>query len=101
MVKTSAIKGLEQIFEKNLNDEYLDKAIFKIISYEINKTKKELEELNKELDLYEKQFNMKSEEFFRKFDRGELGDNADFFEWSSLYKMSLRISERLSILMAG
>lgn len=94
------IKGLEQIFERNLSDEYLHKAISKIISYEIAKTTEELGELKKELKIYEQRFKMGSEEFFNKFRAGELGDSADFFEWSALYQMYLRASEKLSILRA-
>ncbi len=98
MIKTPNIKVLEQLFEKDLSDEYLQKAISKIISYEIAKTTEELEELRAELKVYEQRFEMTSEDFFRKFSAGELDDSADFFEWSALYQMYLRASERLSIL---
>jgi len=97
-MKTLNIKGLEEIFEKNLNDEYLQKAISKVISYEIVKTIEELEDLKAELKVYEAQFQMTSEDFFIKFSAGEVEDSADFFEWSALYKMYLRASERLKIL---
>ena len=99
-MKTLNIKGLEQIFEKNLSDEYLPKAISKIISYEIAKTTQELEELREELKAYEKRFKMSSEDFFNKFSAGELADSADFFEWSALCQMHLRSSERLNILQS-
>lgn len=98
MIKTPNIKGLEQLFEKNLTDEYLQKAISKIVSYEISKSTDELKELRAELDVYEKKFSMPSSEFFNKFNTGKLGDGVDYFEWSSLYKMYLRVFERLSIL---
>jgi len=99
-VKTKAlnIKGLEEIFEKDLNDEYLQKAITKVIAYEIAKTSEEVEDLKRELKVYESRFDMDSEEFFSRFQAGELEDNADFFEWSALYKMYLRAQERLKIL---
>jgi restriction endonuclease S subunit len=97
-MKTLNIKGLEQILEKNLSDEYLQKAISKIISYEITKTTQELEELKEELKAYEERFKMSSDGFFSKFSAGELGDSADFFEWSALYQMYLRAYERLSLL---
>ena len=97
-MKTVNIKGLEQIFEKNLGDDYLYKPISKIISYEISKTTRELDELKKELIVFEERFKMSSEDFFRKLHCGELNDSADFFEWSSLYQMYLRACERLTIL---
>ena len=98
MIKAPNIKGLEQLFEKNLSDEYLQKAISKVISYEIAKTIEESNELSAELKIYEQRLGMTSEDFFRKFNAGELGDSADFFEWSALYQMYLRASERLNIL---
>ena len=98
MIKAPNIKGLEQLFEKNLSDEYLQKAISKVISYEIAKTIEESNELSAELKIYEQRLGMPSEDFFRKFNAGELGDSADFFEWSALYQMYLRASERLNIL---
>lgn len=97
-METLNIKGLQQVFEKDLSDEYLNKAISKIISYEIAKTTEELEDLKAEIKGYEAQFQMTSEDFFIKFSAGELGDSADFFEWSALYQMYLRASERLKIL---
>jgi Rad3-related DNA helicase len=97
-MKTMNLKALEEIFEKNLSDEYLPKALTKLISYEIAKTTQELQELRSELKVYEERFNMSSEEFFQKFNNGELGDSADFFEWATLYKMYMRASERLNLL---
>jgi len=101
MIKAPNIKGLERLFEKNLSDEYLQKAISKVISYEIAKTTEELNELSAELKINEQKFGMTSEDFFRKFNAGELGDSADFFEWSALYQMYLRAFERLNILQAN
>lgn len=98
MINASNIKGLEKIFEKNLSDEYLQKAISKIISYEIAKTKEELGGLITELKVYEQRFGITSEDFYKKFTSGESGDSADFFEWSALYQMYLRAAERLRIL---
>ncbi len=92
------IKAIEQIFEKNLNDEYLEKAISKIISYEITKSQKEVDDLRKDLNKFERRFSMKSADFFEKYTAGKLEDSADFFEWSSLFQMYKRVSERLNIL---
>ncbi|HJW85212.1 MAG TPA: hypothetical protein VJ440_01085 [Candidatus Brocadiaceae bacterium] len=37
---------------------------------------------------------MKSSVFFKKFSEGELGDDMDFIEWSSLYQIHSRLSEK-------
>ena len=33
------------------------------------------------LDHFEDKYNLTSDDFFEKFNNGELGDNEDFFEW--------------------
>ncbi|MCL6446936.1 MAG: hypothetical protein K6U04_02115 [Armatimonadetes bacterium] len=93
-----SIKYLDEIIRKNLYDDYLIKSLKKIIAYETRKTRKELESLKGELRAYETKYNMTSEDFYNKFTNGLLGDEADYFEWSAIYKMYLRSLERLSIL---
>ncbi len=92
------IKYLDDIIRKNLYDDYLIKSLKKIIAYETRKTRKELESLKEELRAYEAKYNMTSEDFYNKFTNGLVGDDADYFEWSAIYKMYSRSLERLSIL---
>ena len=72
--------------------------------------KTRIEEINrKSYDIYEsmkyfeKKYGMKTEEFYRKFVRGELGDDMDFFEWkasSEIYN-ELRNEKRALIEAVG
>jgi len=100
-MQTLNIKGLEEIFKKNLYDDYLHTALSKIISYEIEKTVKEVKDLETELVSYESKFNMQSEEFYKKYSTGELDDSSDFFEWAALYQMYQRSVERLTLLKSN
>jgi len=43
---------------------------------------------------------MSSEDFFDRFEKGELGDKEDYFEWSAMYQMYERSVDRLNILEA-
>jgi hypothetical protein len=52
------------------------------------------------LSAYEKKHNMPSEEFYRRFRSGELGDEMDFVEWSVFYEMYQALLERLRLLGA-
>ena len=56
---------------------------------------RELAEIDVRLRLFERQYGMTSEEFYERFQEGELGDNADFFEWSACYDMARSVHERL------
>ena len=94
------INALEKIYQNGLEDSYLDRAINKIITYEINNAQKDIESLKKDLNELEKKFDMDSSAFFEKWESGLLGDDADFFEWSALYQMFLRAKRRLELLGA-
>lgn len=47
----------------------------------------DLLELAAELRGFEKKYGMASDEFYRRFKAGELGDDFDFFNWSSCFRM--------------
>ena len=44
---------------------------------------------------FEAEYQMPSEDFYRRFHKGGLGDGADFFEWSAFYDMYQLVRERL------
>lgn len=96
----SQLTALEKICQNGLEDSYLEKAINKVVTYEVSKTQKDIKVLNKELSELEKKFNMNSATFFKKWKSGALGDDADFFEWSALYQMFLKAKKRLELLAA-
>jgi hypothetical protein len=49
----------------------------------------DLLELAEELRAYEQKYGMTSEEFFGRFQRGELGDAMDFIDWAGAYNLFL------------
>lgn len=93
-----SIQKIEKIFEKGLQDDYLSQSIRKIIEYEKEKTSKDIGGIRKDIELFEGKYNMSSNEFFERFEKGELGDNEDYFEWSALFQIYRRSVERLTML---
>ena len=93
-----SIQNIEKIFEKGLQDDYLTRSIGKIIEYEKEKTSKDIQPLRNDIELFERKYNMSSVEFFEKFEKGELGDNEDYFEWSALFQMYRRSVDLLGTL---
>lgn len=92
------IQNIGKIFEKGLQNEYLSRSIGKIVEYEKEKTIKEVNMLKKELSRFESTYQMSSENFFNEFEKGDLGDEEDYFEWSAMYQMYERSLDRLNIL---
>ncbi len=54
-----------------------------------------LEEISAELTAFEQKYAMSSEDCYQRFNDGELGDDADFFEWTGLYETFLQHRKRL------
>ena len=81
------IQNIGKIFEKGLQDEYLSRAIGKIVEHTKEKTSSNVRLLSKDLSQFERKYNMSSENFFARFEKGELGDKGDYFEWSAIFQM--------------
>jgi hypothetical protein len=47
---------------------------------------------------FERQYDLASDEFYTRFERGELGDATDFVEWSATYEMIQNLEDRLAVL---
>ncbi len=60
--------------------------------------KADLRRVNEMLTQFERQYKMSSDEFWRRFQAGEMSDTADFIEWNVFCKMQQRIVSRLRIL---
>ena len=62
---------------------------------------KTVEILQAELQRFETQYHQASAEFYQRFQKGELGDAADYFEWSACYDMLQALSACLTTLNAA
>lgn len=45
---------------------------------------------------FEQKYRLSTEEFYRKFKSGELGDDEDFILWSGIYEMQQESNRRLA-----
>ena len=57
-----------------------------------------LNRYEEEMRSFERRFGMTSIEFEKKFETGDLGDNADWFRWSFLIEAHRKTREKLSLL---
>jgi hypothetical protein len=76
---------------------YLD-LLQSYFEYEKEKTIKEVNMLKNELSRFESTYQISSKVFFEKFEKGDIGDQEDYFEWSAMYQMYERSVGRFSIL---
>ncbi|MBI3764410.1 MAG: hypothetical protein HY260_21430 [Chloroflexi bacterium] len=82
-----------RLFERYLEltqgnaDRTLDAVLDKLLERKRSELARHHEEMRAELVAFEKQYAMASSVFFDKFERGELGDAIDFFDWSATWQM--------------
>ena len=58
----------------------------------------QLERLKQQVIAFENQYGWTTPEFYERFEKGELGDDADFFEWSATWEMSQQLQKGLALL---
>ena len=75
-----------------------DQALRKLIRLYLQKYEKQLAEVQKELEPFERQYGLSSEECYRRFAAGEMGDAADIVDWMGLYDNVLLYRERIATL---
>lgn len=75
--------------------EILENTLNKLIHYQLAKYRNNISHIKRELEKFEKNYNMSSEVFHQDFEAGKLGDEGDFFEWSSLYENVLLYEKRI------
>jgi uncharacterized protein YhaN len=92
------IQSLEQLYRNGYHSNTVDAAIDKLVGLEQTRVEQELTRLEERLHKLEAQYHLSSADFYRLFRAGEMGDEADFFEWSAFYQMWLSTHEQLDVL---
>lgn len=92
------LERLATICRSGGSSPFLDQALAKVVAHEHEDTRRQAEDLRSSLAELERTHGIESGVFFERYERGEMGDSAEYFEWASVYKMYLRVTERLSLL---
>lgn len=92
------VERLRELYTAGLHDAFLDSALRKIIDRQITHDEANLKRINKVLTQFESQYGMSSDDFWQRFQAGQMDDTAEFMEWNVFCKMRQRITTRLRIL---
>ena len=89
-MESSLLNAIEEELKygTNAQKEYITLILKKIGGVELSQLKKEIEEIVKRLNEFEEKYRLNSEEFFKRFDEGKMGDDREFIKWYA-YKDSL------------
>lgn len=92
------IKNLERIYMGGYGDDFMDRALDKLLAQQRSEDEASLRVLRADLAELEQRYDMKSEEFTQRYRQGAMGDAADYVEWNALYRMYTKVQNRLSLL---
>ena len=92
------IESLAKLYQMGYRSNIVDATIEKLVAMEQAGLETEAESLAAHLRAFEQRYQLSAAEFHRRFQAGELGDEADMFEWSAFYQMWLSVRERLETL---
>ena len=77
------------------NTEELDQILEKLLAVALDEHQQRLQRYNRDINTFEVQYAMDSDAFYQRFELGELGDAADFFEWSGLIELRQELRDTI------
>ena len=75
---TKGVRWLAEMYEQKQIDSLTAQTLNKLVDMETSRIRMQLEEIERVMADYERQYAMKTDEFFKKFDAGQIGDSMDF-----------------------
>lgn len=66
-----------------------------IIAYQVSEIKRALLNIHLDLQVLEEKHNMSSQDFYARFERGELGDSEEYMTWAGLVELLNNNEKRL------
>ncbi len=91
-IRPKTARRLKKILEFSKNEEAFAEGI---IAYQVAETKRALLNLRVDLQAFEQKHGLSSEVFYRRYERGEMGDDEDFMVWAGLVEMLSSNQKRL------
>ena len=95
------LQYLETLYRQGYRSEVIDRALDKILALERAAARREYADLRERLQAFEARYQMSSEDFYRRFRDGAMGDTMDVVEWSVFYEMWESVQARLGMLEAA
>jgi hypothetical protein len=89
---------LADMLEQGQTSETTTRALDKVLMYETEVARGQLEELRRDLTAFESKYKMSSRDFFARFQTGKTDDRMDFVEWASLFQMAQNLVKRIELL---
>ncbi|WP_069471009.1 hypothetical protein [Candidatus Marithrix sp. Canyon 246] len=103
MTTLEKVKCLEQylIIDTSTVDPVLDMSINKLLAREHARMQELNTRLLDQLIAFEETYSLSSSDFYRAYEKGDMGDEMDFVEWAATVEMFTNVEKRLTLLQRG
>ncbi|MCH8293873.1 hypothetical protein IH992_22545 [Candidatus Poribacteria bacterium] len=93
------VRRLEQYIaaDSSTVDPVLDMTIDKLLARELTRMLELKARLTNQTVEFEDDYSLKSADFYRRYENGEMGDKMDFVEWAATVEMLANIKKRLAL----
>ncbi len=83
---------------KRIMEQVPDQEVFfqELIEYRANELKRAIINIEIDLKKYEEKYRLTTEEFYKKYEQGEMEDSEDFMLWAGIYEMQVMDRQKLS-----
>jgi len=81
-----------------VDESHIHLIMDKILKEIKNNHQQNIDRYNKDLKYFESKYEMDSNLFYEKFEKGQLGDEMDYFEWSGLIELRNELFDKVKIL---
>ncbi|MEZ4525750.1 MAG: hypothetical protein R2941_07515 [Desulfobacterales bacterium] len=98
MTALEKIRRLEEyIAISNSVDSVIETTIDKLLERERNRISEIKRRLTDDIICFEKRYRLKSEDFYREYEKGEAGDLTDFVEWAATIEMLAGVKQQFAL----
>ncbi len=103
MTTLEKVKLLEQYLTANSStvDPVLEISIDKLLARELTRMLELKTRLLNQLTTFEQIYSLVSNEFYTRYEKGEMGDEIDLVEWAATVEMLSNVEKRLALLQIG
>jgi hypothetical protein len=94
------VKRLEQYLavDNSTVDPVLDTTIDKLLAREQARILELKTRLSKQCTWFEQSYALSSEDFYKQYEAGQMGDETDYVEWAATLEMLANLDKRLALL---
>ena len=68
----------------------------KFLNYHVNRLKREISRMQTSLKKYEEKYDMSTNQFYKLFEKGEIGDDKDYMLWAGIYELQMDSKQKLT-----